>query len=375
MRRHYLDNIRWMTVVAVVVYHVIFIYNAVMPPYSRIGAFSEAQTQDALLYILYPWFMILLFIVAGISSRCYLETHSIRDFVRTRTRKLLVPSTIGLLLFGWLQGWLNMTLAGGFDGIPDTMPKVAVFSIMIASGTGVLWFIQMLWLFSMLLALVRKFEKGGLYELCGKANAFVLLLLGIPLYFSGLVLNTPVVQVYRFGIYAFAFFLGYFVFAHENLIDRLGKIDIPLGIAALLSGALYLYLHYGDEYAVMPTVNSVSAVVYAWLASLAILALMKRRYNRESAFTSFMTKRSFGLYVFHYFPLTLAAWMLELYANVSAIPTYAIAALSAFFGAFVLYETVVRIPFVRWCLLGMKKSAKKISGEKINTEDNNLITK
>ena len=364
MRRHYLDNIRWMTVVAVVIYHVIFIYNAVMPPYKRIGAFAETQTQDAVLYVLYPWVMILLFIVAGISSRCYLETHSIRDFVRTRTRKLLVPSTIGLLLFGWLQGWLNMTLAGGFDGIPDTMPKVAVFSIMVASGTGVLWFIQMLWLFSMLLALVRKFEKGGLYELCGKANIFVLIILGVPLYFSGLVLNTPVIAMYRFGIYAFAFFMGYFVFAHENLIDRLGKIDIPLGIAALLSGSLYLYLHYGDEYAVMPTVNSVSAVAYAWLASLAILALMKRRYNRESAFTSFMTKRSFGLYVFHYFPLTFAAWVLAKYAKLSVVPIYAIVAFASFLGAFVLYETVVRIPFVRWCLLGIKKSSKKISGEK-----------
>ena len=355
MRKHYLDNIRWLTVALVVMYHVIFIYNAVMPPYTRIGAFSETQVQDALLYILYPWFMILLFIVAGISSRCYLETHSIRDFVRTRTRKLLVPSTIGLLLFGWLQGLLNMRLAGSFDGIPDTMPRVAVFAIMFASGTGVLWFIQMLWLFSMLLALIRKFEKGGLYGLCGKANVFVLLLLGIPLYFSGLILNTPVVTVYRFGIYAFAFFLGYFVFSHENLIDRLAKIDIALGIAALLSGALYLYLHFGDKYAVMPTVNSVSAVVYAWLSSLALLALMKRRYDRETAFTRFMTKRSFGLYVFHYFPLTLTAWLLARYAKLSAVPTYAIAAFASFFGAFLLYEAVMRIPFVRWCLLGIKK--------------------
>ena len=355
MRRHYLDNIRWLTVALVVLYHVIFIYNAVMPPYTRIASFSATQVQDALLYILYPWFMILLFIVAGISSRCYLETHSICDFVRTRTRKLLVPSTIGLLLFGWIQGLLNMSLAGGFDGIPDTMPRVAVFAIMVASGTGVLWFIQMLWLFSMLLALLRKFEKGGLYELCGKANVFVLLLLGVPLYFSGLILNTPVVTVYRFGIYAVSFFLGYFVFAHETLIDRLGKIDIALGIAALLSGALYLYLHFGDKYAVMPTVNSVSAVAYAWLASLALLALMKRRYDRESAFTRFMTKRSFGLYVFHYFPLTLTAWFLARYAKIPAVPTYAIAAFASFFGAFVLYEATVRIPFVRWCLLGIKK--------------------
>ena len=52
MRRHYLDNIRWLTVALVVMYHVIFIYNAVMPPYRRIGAFAETQMQDALLYIL-----------------------------------------------------------------------------------------------------------------------------------------------------------------------------------------------------------------------------------------------------------------------------------------------------------------------------------
>ena len=119
MRRHYLDNIRRLTVALVVIYHVIFIYNTVIPPYRLIGPFSETQVQDTVLYILYPWFMILLFIIAGISSRCYLETHSIRDFVHTRTHKLLVPSTIGLLLFGWLQGRLNMTLAGGFDGIPE----------------------------------------------------------------------------------------------------------------------------------------------------------------------------------------------------------------------------------------------------------------
>ena len=28
MRKHYLDNIRWMTVILVVVYHVIYMYNA-----------------------------------------------------------------------------------------------------------------------------------------------------------------------------------------------------------------------------------------------------------------------------------------------------------------------------------------------------------
>ena len=66
-------------------------------------------------------------------------------------------------------------------------------------------------------------------------------------------------------------------------------------------------------------------------------------------------QRSFGLYVFHYFSLTLTTWLLARYAKIPAVPTYAIATFASFFGAFVLYEAVVRIPFVRWCLLGIKK--------------------
>ena len=31
MRRHYLDNIRWMTVVLVVIYHVVYMFNGVQP--------------------------------------------------------------------------------------------------------------------------------------------------------------------------------------------------------------------------------------------------------------------------------------------------------------------------------------------------------
>jgi hypothetical protein len=61
-----------------------------------------------------------------------------------------------------------MRLSGAFD--KAEIPKAALYPVMAISGVGVLWFIQMLWLFSMLLALIRKIEKGRLYSLCGKAN-------------------------------------------------------------------------------------------------------------------------------------------------------------------------------------------------------------
>ena len=98
MRRCYLDNIRWITGILVVFYHVIYLYNGVLP-IGVIGPFRDVQYQDAIAYLLYPWFMVILFVVSGVSARLSLERRTPREFLRLQTRKLLVPSTLGLLAF------------------------------------------------------------------------------------------------------------------------------------------------------------------------------------------------------------------------------------------------------------------------------------
>lgn len=362
MRKYYLDNIRQITIILVVIYHVVYMFNGIATA-GVIGPFHENQYQDSLQYILYPWFMILLFIIAGMCSRYYLETHTIKAFVHARTRKLLAPSTIGLLVMGWMQGYINMTISDAFSTIPDTVPGFVMYFIMALSGTGVLWFIQMLWLFSMLLAIVKKYEKGKLYELSGRANMITMVLLVIPVYLSGLILNTPVICVYRFGIYGFTFFLGYFVFAREEVTDRISRCCIPLLTGAILLAAVYLLTHYGDNYAVMPTVNCIPAIAYAWTACLAIIGCMKKWGNTTSKFAAFLSKRSFGLYVFHYLPLSATAYALHKFTAFSALPIYLLTTLAAFIGSFMLYEIISRIPILRWCILGIGRHDVNIRKE------------
>ncbi len=202
MRKYYIDNIRWITVVFVVLYHVIYMYNGVISE-GLIGPFHRVQYQDGIMYVLYPWFMAILFVISGISSRYYLEKHTDKEFMASRTRKLLVPSTIGLFTFQWIMGYLNMLVADAFSKIPDKIPSAALYFIMSLSGTGVLWYIQLLWVLSMVLLFVRKFEKGKLFERSKNANIVVLILLVIPLWLFAQILNTPIIPVYRFGIYGF----------------------------------------------------------------------------------------------------------------------------------------------------------------------------
>jgi fucose 4-O-acetylase-like acetyltransferase len=136
MRKYYLDNIRWITIVLVVIYHVIYMFNGEQP-YGVVGPFREVQYQDCLQYLLYPWFMVLLFVVSGMSSRYYLEKHTEKEFIRSRTRKLLVPGTIGVIVLGWIQGYYNMLLSNAFATLDITViPKPVVFLILALSGMG-----------------------------------------------------------------------------------------------------------------------------------------------------------------------------------------------------------------------------------------------
>lgn len=128
MRRHYLDNLRWATVLLVMLYHVIYMYNGVITA-GVVGPFAPVQPQDAVQYLLYPWFMVLLFVVSGASARLALERQPPKAFAVRRTEKLLVPSTLGLLVFQWVLGGFNMALAGAFDTLPP-LPAPVLWLIM-----------------------------------------------------------------------------------------------------------------------------------------------------------------------------------------------------------------------------------------------------
>lgn len=358
MRKQYIDNIRWITVMIVVVYHVIYMFNGVQL-FGVIGPFKEYQIQDAFQYLVYPWFMALLFVVSGMSTKFYLDHHTIKELVKDKTRKLLVPSTIGLFVFQWIMGYFNIAISGGLDVI-YTLPKPLIYVIMAISGTGVLWYIQMLWIFSMLLLLVCKIDKNRLLTIGEKTPVWLLLLLTIIYYGMAQIGNLPI-TVYRFGIYGFCFFIGYFIFSHDVVIERLSKYWLYLDIVAIALGISYTLRYFGLDYATSPVLNNVHACVFSWIAILAIFATMNKYGNFSNSITKFMRKEAWGIYIFHYLTLAMTAYSLKLYVpNMKPVFVYVICFIASFVGAILLNEIVSRIPILRWCVLGIKKEKKDV---------------
>ena len=351
-RKKYIDNIRWITVALVVVYHVIFIFNGT-GTLGGVGPLCPVQYQDAVLYLLYPWFMLLLFVVSGMCARFYLGRHTHKEFIRERTVKLLVPSTLGVVVFDWILGYFNMKIGGAFDSM-GAVPKPVLFVIMCLSGTGPLWYIQLLWVFSLLLTVFRRVEKDRLSTLCAHTTLPVLLALTVVIYGAAQIGNVPVVVVYRFGIYGAGYLLGYLVFAHDEVMTRLEKAWLPLTAAALILGAAFTAVFWGQSYAGHEVLDTPLCNVFAWIAVLAVLAFMKKWGGFDNAFARWMTRKSWGLYLFHYLPLAACAYYI--YAlPIPAVLKYLLTAASAVVGGVLLYDIISRIPVLRWCVCGISR--------------------
>ena len=358
MRRKYLDNIRWVTILIVIIYHVIYMFNGVTT-YGVIGPFSEDQPQDIFLYIVYPWFMFLLFVVSGMAARFELDHKGESGFIRNRTRKYLVPSTIGLFVFWWILGYYNMLIGGAFESM-GTVPKPVLYLIMCISGIGPLWYIQMLWLFSLVLIWIRKIEKDRVYNLAAKTNVFIIVLLGIAVYGAAQVLNTPIVVVYRFGIYGLGFLLGYFIFSHEEVMEKLEKYWMLFGLLALAFCILFLVFNLGKPYPEHEVLDTFLCNMYAWFGTLGLLAFMKKWGDFHNGFSDWMCRKSWGLYVFHYLGIAISSWYIKMYLpQMPAFFVYLLVLVSGIAGALLLYEIISRIPVLRWCVLGIKHNKSR----------------
>ena len=362
-RYYFIDNLRWVTVVLVLIYHVFYNFNA-QGVFGGIGGFREHQWWDTVCTVLYPWFMTLMFILAGASSRYALKHRMVKEFRRERARKLLVPSTLGLLLFGGALGALNITAGGGWDAMPADMPFVAKYLIAVVSGTGPLWFIQDLYIFSLLLLPIRKVLDADRVEawldgLSVKGLSYVLfgffLLLGLLAQtqidevgdFSGLLnLYRP---VYYFGI----FLVGYYIFSSERIHDYLAARYLTFNVLAVIWCVYFCVCNYGADYTLPAVLQSFSCNMYCWSMVLALFGLFKRRYECVTPFSQYMTRSSFGLYIVHMLVCTGICLLLK----GTALPIwgiYCIALIVTFVGSVVLWEVLHRIPFVRWCVFGIK---------------------
>lgn len=353
MRKPFLDNLRHTIVLLVVLYHIFYMFNSVGVITNV--AIPGIPALDAVLYLLYPWFMAALFVISGICARYSLQKQTNRQFLKSKVRRQLVPSIAVVFLIGWTSGWVTAQYTDMFGTAGDLIPGFAKYLIWSLSGIGVLWFLHQLLICDLALILLRKIDrKDRLWRLGCRVTFPVLCLLVFAFWGSAQILNTPLIEVHRHGFYIFAFLSGYCIFSHERVQEMLAKhASLLLAVTGTLA-ILYTIHFWGKNYAAMANLKTFLTNAYAWFGILAVLGAGKRWFDKETAFTRFMAPRSFGIYVLHYPVMVLLAYWMDRHLHLPVIAMYLLLPVAMVLLLPPLVALIKKIPVLRTLILGEK---------------------
>ncbi|MBR4778603.1 MAG: acyltransferase family protein, partial [Bacteroidaceae bacterium] len=159
--------------------------------------------------------------------------------------------------------------------------------------------------------------------------------------------------------YLVPFLLGYFVFSHDAVQEKVRKAWIPLMACAVVAGVVLVVTTFGQDNTSPQYLASPLNCLYGWLMCLALMGWFHARFDRTSRFATYMTRSSYGLYIVHYLVVASLGYMMKTYTQLPPVAMYLILGVAVFTLSPIIYEILRRIPFVRWCVLGMKKKSTK----------------
>jgi len=352
MRKYFIDNLRWICVLLLIPYHTLMVFNTFESFYIK-GDEIEAATR--ILSAIWPWFMPLLFLLAGASSAYSLEKRTVKEYIRERVFKLLIPLLFGVLLLVPVQTYFAEKFHNSYSG--SYFGQYILFFTKPTDLTGYqggftpahLWFIMYLFIISLIALPVQYlYQKSGKKFQAEKIPfPLLILFLFIP-GFSQVILDISGKSV---GEYLAYYLFGYFLISSGALQEKLEKYRfLLLG----LSLPCMIFSHTAEA------IGNFNLIIYeilynfyAWGTILAIIGFGKRHLNFENRVTSYFSKSSFSVYVYHQEWIVICAYFtLKLVQN---IPLQMISiSITTFIFTFLTYEVFKRFPVTRF-MFGIKK--------------------
>ncbi|MDR0840284.1 MAG: acyltransferase family protein [Christensenellaceae bacterium] len=350
-RKHYIDNLRWLCVLALFPYHTFMVFNSFGESFYVHGASVTSTTW--IIQAMWPWLMPLMFVLAGISSAYALNKRSCAEYVKERVLRLLVPLIFGILLLVPLQTYIEERFHNGYTG--GYLAQYILFFTKPTDLSGYnggftpahLWFILYLFVISLIgLPLMRLYQKSQKKLNFARVPTFALLPLFLIPCLMQMILDISGKSV---GEYFAFFMLGYLVLSDEIVLQKL--IKSRWWLTALVAACLAVYLVVGGALPILPLELLYSFI--AWAVILALLGLAGQYLNFENSTTAYLSKASFSLYLFHQQWVVVAAYFAL--AIVPSVPLQMIAIIAVSFALTLLtYEIARRVGFFR-VIFGMKQ--------------------
>lgn len=343
MRKHYIDNLRNLDILLLFPVHTFMIWNDFGTGFYIHR--EESKILSSLIVLVNPWFMPLLFVLAGMSARYALQRRSYKEFVMQRVNKLLIPFICGTILlvpfqtyyarkyFYNYKGGILENLKYFFTHLTDLNGCDGAFT------PGHLWFILFLFIISMISLVLFYFVPYGKFGgSMGKLPIFGLIMLFIPVWLMYYIGNFG---GYSIGKNLALYLLGYYVLSNDDVIEKLVRnikrlaFLYIIGTAALVA-LYYMFSYYGDLW-----VNFIG-----WISILFLLAAGRRFLDNKTGFTEYFNRASYPIYILHQSILVALAYYVVQIGDIVFVHAACIC-VGSFLLTVTAYHLVRMIPYVR----------------------------
>lgn len=349
IRKHYIDNLRNLTILLLFPVHTFMIWNNFG---SRFYIWQgENKILSTLIVLVNPWFMPILFVLAGMSARYALEKRTNKEFVIGRVSKLLIPFISGMILLvpfqtlyarrffdnyegslldNWKYFFTHLTDFSGYDG---------------AFTPGHLWFILFLFLISMVaLFLFRLVPYEKLAVSVEKMPVFGVLLLFIPIWLMYYLGNFG---GFSLGKNLALYLIGYYVLSNDVMIEKLERNIKWLATLCVIGTIMSVTLYYSFSYYGDLWVNFIG-----WISILVLLVVAKRFLNKRTGFTQYFNQASYPIYILHQSILVALAYYVLQASDVLFVQVFCIC-IGSFLLTVLAYHLIKLIPVVKK-MIGIK---------------------
>lgn len=344
MRRNYVDNIRWMVLVLLIPYHTCFAFNSY-------GGFYCVNARgipalDWVVFAMRPWFMPVLFLIAGMSARFSLERRSVGQFAINRITKLVLPFISSMLillpvqLYYMAKSHFNMWGSYGrlyFFFLPNTIKPWMDY--------GHFWFLfAMIIVVAAALPIIIFAGDRKLSDNKREIKLWHILVAFFYFYLSTKIFNYT--TVFFMGRFFFLFLFGYFIMSGDSALAVVERWRKPLLAVALVLITVYSCAS-GKVITVSAYILELLRELACWFSCLAIVGIGKRSLNFENKFTKYMTNSCFAYYILH------QGWLAFILYNIKpmrieTIWKYVLCMVLTFIATYLSYEIIRRIPGVRF---------------------------
>lgn len=357
-RKHYIDNLRWFWILLLIPFHAAMAFNCWEGNYIWING---NKVLSSVVIFISPWFMPLLFVLAGMSARYALTRRSYKQFVIERVQKLLIPLITGTFTVVAFMTFVADKFHNNYNGGFLAHYKVFLTNVSDMTGyegyftPGHLWFLLYLLLISMITIAIIALQKKVLPKLSFSQlpTSCLPVLLIFPL------ILTP---VFNFGGKSIGqdlalFLIGYYVLSEDSILERMTKYRYVYLIIMLICdiSMTLLFVWKGQQTGIVLTLCNIGAT---WFGILGFIGLAKCRFNQNNTFTKYMSANSFLIYIFHF------GWLvaIQYYLSKTAFSTtliYIVSIAATLLLTLLTCEIVKRVPGLRF-LFGVSKKKSNL---------------